>query len=111
MAAQTVEVSSLIDGRKVSPYQWLVIALCAAVAFLDGFDAQSIGFVGPALIKALHLKPAVFGTVVSAGLFGLMLGALFLAPIADRIGRRPLILVATLAFGVFSLATAWARAW
>ena len=109
MAAQTVEVSSLIDGRKVSPYQWLVIALCAAVAFLDGFDAQSIGFVGPALIKALHLKPAVFGTVVSAGLFGLMLGALFLAPIADRIGRRPLILVATLAFGVFSLATAWAN--
>jgi AAHS family 4-hydroxybenzoate transporter-like MFS transporter len=108
MAAQTVEISSLIDSRKVSPYQWLIIGLCAAVVFLDGFDAQSIGFVAPKLIDALHLKPSEFGTVISTGLIGLMLGALFLAPLADRIGRRPLILVSTIAFGIFSLATAWA---
>ena len=109
MAAQTVDVASLIDRPKVSPYQWLIIGLCAAVVFLDGFDAQSIGFVGPSLIKALHLKPALFGTVVSTGLIGLMLGALFIAPLADRVGRRPLILVATITFGLFSLATAWAN--
>ena len=108
MAAETVEISSLIDGRKVSPYQWLIIAMCAAVVFMDGFDAQAIGYVAPSLIKAWHLKPAQLGPVFSIGLIGLMLGALFIAPLADRVGRRPLILAATVLFGVFSLATAWA---
>jgi AAHS family 4-hydroxybenzoate transporter-like MFS transporter len=87
----------------------LIIILCALVAFMDGFDAQAIGYVAPSLLKAWHLKPAALGPVFSSGLFGLMLGALFIAPLADRFGRRPLILISTAAFGLLSLATVTAH--
>ncbi|HTI67078.1 MAG TPA: MFS transporter [Caulobacteraceae bacterium] len=108
MAAKTLEISTVIDEGKVGSYQKLIIALCAAVVFLDGFDAQAIGYVAPALIGAHVLTPPQLGPLFSVGLVGLMLGALFVAPLADRIGRRPVILVSTLLFGLFSLATAWA---
>jgi AAHS family 4-hydroxybenzoate transporter-like MFS transporter len=109
MAAQSLEISRVIDGRKVSGYQWFIIAMCAAIVFLDGFDAQAIGYVGPALIKDWHLTRPQLGPVVSMGLFGLMLGALFVAPLADRLGRRPMIIASTIMFGVFTLATAFAQ--
>jgi AAHS family 4-hydroxybenzoate transporter-like MFS transporter len=109
MAAQTVEISSVIDGRKIGGYQWFIIAICAAVASMDGFDAQAIGYVGPVLRKDWALSGPAFGTLVSSGLFGLMLGALFVAPLADRFGRRPVIIISTALFGLFTLASAWAQ--
>jgi AAHS family 4-hydroxybenzoate transporter-like MFS transporter len=108
MAGKTLEISSALDERSIGGYQKLIITLCGAVAFLDGFDAQAIGYVAPALIEAHILKPPQLGPLFSIGLVGLMLGALFIAPLADRIGRRPVILGSTLLFGLFSLATAWA---
>jgi AAHS family 4-hydroxybenzoate transporter-like MFS transporter len=109
MAAQTLDISRTIDGRKVSRYQWSIIGICAAVASMDGFDAQAIGYVGPTLIREWSLSGPTFGLAVSIGLVGLMLGALFIAPLADRFGRRPLIIASTLLFGVFTLATAFAQ--
>ncbi len=86
----------------------MVIAACAAAIFFDGFDAQAIGYVGPSLIKSFHIAPSALGPVFSAGLCGIMLGALFIAPLADRVGRRPVILGSILMFALFTLATAWA---
>jgi AAHS family 4-hydroxybenzoate transporter-like MFS transporter len=85
----------------------VVIAACAAAIFFDGFDAQAIGYVGPSLIKSFGIAPAALGPVFSGGLVGIMLGALFLAPLADRLGRRPVILGSILLFAAFTLATAW----
>ncbi len=106
--ARTVELTEIIDNRKLSPFQIGLFALCALVLFFDGFDAQAIGYVAPALIKAWHLPPKELGPVFSAGLFGLMLGSMLIAPLADKVGRKPIIIISTLLFGAFSLATAWA---
>jgi MFS transporter, AAHS family, 4-hydroxybenzoate transporter len=84
------------------------IGLCALVAILDGFDTQSIAFVAPVILKQWGLEAASFGPVFAAGLLGLMLGALAFSPIADRTGRKSVIVVSTAWFGVFSLATAYA---
>lgn len=102
-------ISQIIDENPLSKNQILIIALCAFAAFMDGFDAQAIGYVAPSLLKAWRMKPAALGPVFSSGLFGLMLGALFIAPLADRFGRRPLILLSTAAFGLLSLATVMAH--
>jgi AAHS family 4-hydroxybenzoate transporter-like MFS transporter len=102
-----VDVVEFIDQQPVGGVQLKLLATCAAVLFLDGFDTQAIGYVAPALAKEWHLTKADLGPVFSAGLFGLMIGALLMGPLADRIGRRKIIIFSTLAFGVGTLATAF----
>src|SRR6266702_3190128 len=103
--APQVNVPALIDAQKIGTFQIRVAVLCAAVVFMDGFDAQAIGYVAPTLSKAWSLKPGELGWTFSAGLVGLMLGALAFSPVADRIGRKPIIIFCTLWFGVASLLT------
>ena len=74
---------------------------------LDGFDTTAIGYVAPSLAKEWGLTKGALGPVFSAGLFGLMIGALALGPLADRIGRKKIIILSTLAFGLGALATAF----
>ena len=105
MQTTSANVADLIDARPVGRLQWIVFLLCGGVIFVEGFDTQAIGYVGPALGKAFGLRPGELGPVFAAGLVGLTLGAFFLAPFADKIGRRPMILWSTLAFGLVTVAT------
>jgi len=104
-----VDVPGLIDEQRVSRFQIRVLLLCAAVVLMDGFDAQAIGYVAPVLSKAWKLKPGALKDVFAAGLFGLMLGALVLGPVADRVGRKTVIILCTIAFSVFTLLTVTAH--
>jgi AAHS family 4-hydroxybenzoate transporter-like MFS transporter len=104
-----VDVADFIDQQPVGGFQLKLLATCAAVLFLDGFDTQAIGYVAPALAREWGLTKAALGPVFSAGLFGLMLGALLFGPLADRIGRRKIIMLSTLAFGVGALITAFVQ--
>jgi MFS transporter, AAHS family, 4-hydroxybenzoate transporter len=85
---EDIDVPSYIDGHPVSRFQVRLLLLCAAVVFVDGFDAQAIGYVAPALAKEWGLSRGAMGPIFSAGLVGLMIGALTFSVIADRIGRR-----------------------
>jgi len=83
----------------------IVIALCFAVAIPEGYDLQAIGVAAPRLIPALHLAKAETGWTFSASLFGLIVGAMIGGWLADRVGRRPVLVGSVAAFGLFSLAT------
>ena len=107
-ATSGVDVRAFIDSQPVSTYQWMVTALCGLIVFVDGFDAQAMGFVAPALSADLHVTRAVLGTVISSGLVGMMVGALVLGPFADRIGRKPVLIASTVVFAIGSLLTATA---
>ena len=105
--AQTVNVIDIIDEQKIGAWQIRTFLLCAAVLFVDGFDVQGITYVAPAISQAWHLQRGAFGPTFSAGLVGVMLGALLLAPLADRVGRRRVIIYSCIAFGFFTALTVW----
>ncbi|HUC18334.1 MAG TPA: MFS transporter [Acetobacteraceae bacterium] len=105
-ASSSINVTELIDRHPIGGLQKRVILLCGLVALLDGFDVLAIGLAAPAMGAALHIAPGRFGVVFSAALLGLMLGAFALGPLADRFGRKSLLIGSTLLFGVFTLCTA-----
>jgi AAHS family 3-hydroxyphenylpropionic acid transporter len=86
-----------------------VIALCAAVALLEGYDIQAMGVAAPGMMPALRLDHHQAGWALSASMIGLIIGAAIGGRLADRIGRRSVLTASVAAFGLFSLATAAAN--
>lgn len=97
---------SQINLNPMRPYQWFVILMTAIMNMLDGFDVLALAFTASAIREEFSLTSTALGYLLSAGLIGMALGSLFLAPLADRIGRRPLLLIAVAisALGMFASA-------
>ena len=79
------------------------------LAALDGYDVLSITFAAPAISSAWELGKAALGIVFSSGLAGMALGSFFLAPLADRVGRKPITLLSLVLMGAGSLLSATAQ--
>ena len=105
----TIHIDELLDSRPIGGLQWRVVVLCFVLAVIDGFDAQIIAYVAPLIADEFALSPEVMGQLYSSALLGLMAGALIGSPVADRIGRKPVILVSAAVMGVFALLTATAE--
>ena len=88
---RAVNVSDIIDTRPVGAFQLRAFLLCALVLFVDGFDVQAITYVAPTITREWGLNRGELWPALTGGLVGIMLGAIFLAPLADRVGRRRVI--------------------
>ncbi|MGC7406089.1 MFS transporter [Pandoraea pneumonica] len=106
---RTVDVPAYINAQRFSGYQWLVLILCFFIVAIDGFDTAAIGYIAPALVQEWGIDKGSLGPVLSAALFGLAGGAIFAGPLADRLGRKTLLVLSVVFFGVASLATAFAQ--
>jgi len=105
-SSRALTVNELIDERPPSTFQVTTIALCALVILFDGFDTQAMGFLVPSIAEDWNLPRDAFTAANTAGLVGLMIGAMTAGAIADRWGRKSAIVVSVFVFGVFSLFTA-----
>jgi len=102
-----VDIVELIDRSALSSLQKRVLALCLGLAILDGVDAQLIGFVIPAMSEDWRIEPASFGLALALSTGAMVVGSLVFGSLADRYGRRRIIIVCTVVFSVFTLATAF----
>jgi len=104
-----VDIADLINAQPLSSFQKGIMVLIGGVVVMDGFDVQAIGFVAPALTQDWNLDPAALGPIFGAGLFGMLLGSMLLSMLADRLGRRPVLVGSTAFFSLCMLGTASAE--
>jgi AAHS family 4-hydroxybenzoate transporter-like MFS transporter len=107
MAPRTrVDVSAIIDNSWLGPFQISIFVLCFLCLAIDGYDVQSLGYVVPALSADLGIARVDLGRVISAAPFGVLFGSIACSILADRIGRRPVLIGATVFFAIMTLLTA-----
>lgn len=106
---QQAELIGVIQKGKLTRMQVGVMMTCWFINMLDGFDVLAIAFTAPTISAEWQLQPGTLGVVLSAGLVGMALGALFIAPLADRFGRRIIILWCLVVIGTAMVATAAVR--
>jgi MFS transporter, AAHS family, 4-hydroxybenzoate transporter len=97
---RTVNVQTFLNEHRFSGYQWLIFALSFVIVLLDGFDTAAIGFVAPSLLTEWNLARPMLAPVLSAALFGLAAGAFAAGPLADRFGRKSVLIGSVALFGV-----------
>jgi AAHS family 4-hydroxybenzoate transporter-like MFS transporter len=109
MQSNVVQVESVIESGRMSSFQVGLLLLCGLCLIIDGFDVQAMGYVAPAIIQEWGVNKVALGPVFGAGLLGMLLGSLLLTPVADRCGRRPVLILSTFFFAACMLATTKAQ--
>jgi MFS transporter, AAHS family, 4-hydroxybenzoate transporter len=104
-----VNLTELLENSAVGPLQIRVFALCMICLIMDGFDVQAMGYVAPAVLRDFGVGGPALGPVFAAANVGVLIGSLLFSMLADRIGRRPVIIGATLWFSVLTIATGFAQ--
>ena len=79
--------------QPMRPFQIRVVAICIILAFVDGFEVLVGAFTATSLAKDFNLDAVQIGYFLSASTFGMAVGAVFISPFADRIGRRKHIIM------------------
>ena len=99
------DINEFIDNGSITSQQILVVSLCFIFNMLDGFDITAMAVVASPVSVDLALTPDLLGWIFSFALAGMMVGAMALAPLADIIGRRALIILSLMIVGISVIMT------
>lgn len=94
--------TEIIEKSKFNKFHALVLFWCTFIIILDGYDLAVYGAVLPILIEEWGLSSVEAGAIGSYGLVGVMFGAIFFGPLADRIGRKNVIIICFVLFSIFT---------
>ncbi|MEY3265475.1 MAG: putative 4-hydroxybenzoate transporter, partial [Pseudomonadota bacterium] len=94
------DVSKAIDEGGFSTTQKLAYLFAALAIVVDGFDGQMIGYAIPMIMKEWGVTRAAFSVAVAGGLLGMAIGSLSAGVLADKLGRKPVLVASILTFGV-----------
>jgi AAHS family 4-hydroxybenzoate transporter-like MFS transporter len=104
--ARKVNLSEIIDNSRVGSLQISIFTLCLLCLIMDGFDVQALGYAAPAIIQDWGIAASALGPVFGAANFGVLIGSLLFSMVADKIGRRPVLIGATFFFSILTILTA-----
>lgn len=102
-------ISQRIERLPLTSFQKILCLLIIVSAFFDAVDMGALNFLLPVLAKEFKLSPATTGLVGSASLAGMLIGALVAGPLADKFGRKKVLLWSIGIWGVAGLllASSW----
>jgi len=100
---KTVDVGVILAESRLTFLPILVLVLSFLVIMLDGYDLICLSFVAPQLARIFDIPVASFGPVFTAGYIGIMVGGVAIGPLADRFGRKKILIFSVALFGLFSL--------
>jgi AAHS family 4-hydroxybenzoate transporter-like MFS transporter len=99
------DVRTELGAASLRPFHWVLVGLVTLATLFDGYDTLVPSYVIHFVAKPWHLSPGAVGFLVSSGLIGFAVGSIVHGVVADRVGRRPTLIVGLLVSGVFSLLT------
>jgi AAHS family 4-hydroxybenzoate transporter-like MFS transporter len=106
--ANQVNLTETLENSQIGPLQIRVFTLCMLCLIMDGFDVQAMGYTAPAVLAEFKLGGLQLGWLFVVANFGVLIGSLVFSMLADKIGRRPVLVGATFFFSVATIATAYA---
>ena len=104
----TVNVNAVIDQAKFTPFHWTILLCCLLIIIFDGYDLVIYGVVLPLLMQEWSLTSVQAGMLASTALCGMMFGAMLFGALADKIGRKNVILICVTFFSGFTFLGAFA---
>lgn len=108
VADNRFDVAAFIDARAIGAREIAMLAVCSVVLFIDGFDMYFLGKIAPAVARGLGGQPVDMTAVFTWQQIGMALGAFTMPPLADRIGRKPMLIACLIGFGLLSLVAVFA---
>ncbi|HEY5107461.1 MAG TPA: MFS transporter [Caulobacteraceae bacterium] len=101
-------MSMVGDLRSLDRHQWSAVAASFLGWTLDAFDFFLMVFMFSAIAKEFHASVAMVAITSTLTLAARPFGALVFGLLADRYGRRPVLMVDILLFSVLELGAAFA---
>lgn len=102
-------IRAFIDSAKCNRFHIGLLICCTFIVITEGYDLVVYGSVMPLLMKEWSLSPLQAGIIGSYGLFGMMFGVFVLGYLADRFGRKKILLVCVILFSTFTALAGFAE--
>lgn len=103
-----MDFRAILDSQKMTSFQWAVVAMTTLMNFIDGFDVLSMAFTASNIQADMALSKIELGYLFSSALIGMTCGSMFLASLADKYGRRPILLLFLASSALAMIASAFA---
>ncbi len=96
----SIDVGQTVEKSKFNRFHLMILFWTSMTIVFDGYDLVVYGAIIPQLMKEWSITPIEAGAINSYGLFGMMLGALIFGPLADKIGRKNVIMICVALFSI-----------
>ncbi|MCA4788925.1 MULTISPECIES: MFS transporter [Acinetobacter] len=108
MQSNKININTLIDEAKFTPFHWGVLFWCLMIIIFDGYDLVIYGVALPLLMQEWALSAVQAGLLASTALFGMMFGAMTFGTLSDKLGRKKTIMICVAIFSGFTFFGAFA---